>query len=52
MRRHADLRRRKIEGCLYHNDHQHIAQSLFRVRRVSMSKQKSSPRADYSHDAS
>src|SRR6266550_1325966 len=48
---HADLRRRKIERCLNRDDHQDICQALFRVRRVTMSQQKSGPRADDAHDA-
>jgi len=35
-RGHADLRRRKIEGGLYHDDHEDVCQALFRMRRVTM----------------
>src|SRR5919198_322128 len=50
MSRHADLRRRQIEGDLNHYDHYDISEALFRLRRVTMSQQKSRPRADDSHD--
>ncbi len=52
MRRHADLRRREIEGGLYHDDHEDICQALLRVRRMTMAQQKSRPRADDPHYAS
>ena len=52
MRRHADLRRRQIEGGLYHDDHEDICEPLFRVRLVTMTQQKSRPSADYPHYAS
>ncbi len=50
MRRHADLRSRKIECDLDHDDHSNVCQSLFRMRRVAMSHQKSCPGADYAHN--
>src|SRR4030095_3945872 len=50
MRRHADLWRRKIEDDLNHYDQPNVSQALFRLWHMMMSRSKSGPRADDSHD--
>jgi hypothetical protein len=50
MRCHANLGRRKIEGDLNYYDQYDVSQTLFGLRRMTMSHQKSCPRAHNSHD--
>jgi hypothetical protein len=50
MRGYTDLWSRKIEPDLNRDDHHNVCQSLLRMRRVTMSHQKSCPRPDDSHD--
>ena len=51
MRGGADFRRGNVEHDLDDNDEQDIEETLFRLPNVAMTKKKSGPRTDNSHDA-